>query len=106
MTQWDTISQGKPTTREEFLINIDPVGLHQDPITGTEQAAIRTGRFKLLLGNPGQNLQHVSRSIETKAKLEQVRSTNGSTVHDRMDGFHHLAILLLLHPLSRGQAPI
>lgn len=54
--QWDTISAGRPSPRTELLHNIDPMGLDSDPLTGTQQAALRSGPWKLLVGNPSQNV--------------------------------------------------
>jgi len=55
--QWATISHGAPAPRLELLHTIDPLGLDTgDPFTGTKQAAIRQGPWKLLVGAPGQNI--------------------------------------------------
>jgi len=55
--QWATISHGAPSSRLELLHAIDPLGLDTgDPLTGTKQAAIRQGPWKLILGAPGQNI--------------------------------------------------
>ena len=55
--QWATISHGAPAPRHELLHTIDALGLDTgDPLTGTKQAAIRQGPWKLLLGAPGQNI--------------------------------------------------
>lgn len=55
--QWATLSYGAPAPREEILHTIDPLGLDcGDPLTGTKQAALRQGPWKLLLGAPGQNI--------------------------------------------------
>ena len=61
--QWEMISQGKPSARTEILHTIDPIGLDVDTQTGTKQAAIRVGQYKLLVGNPSQNLQQVGRQV-------------------------------------------
>ncbi len=56
--QWPCISEGAPSSRTELLHTIDPMGLDTgDPLTGTKQAAIRRGPWKLLLGAPGQNVR-------------------------------------------------
>jgi len=54
--QWDTISAGRPSPRTELLHNIDPMGLDLDLVTGTKQAALRQGPWKILVGNPSQNV--------------------------------------------------
>jgi len=54
------IAFGSPSQRTAILHNIDPMGLDEDPWGGTQHAIIRVGRYKLLLGNPGQNLEQVS----------------------------------------------
>lgn len=55
--QWPTILDGTPSPRQELLHTIDPLGLarDEDPLTGTKQAALRQGPWKLILGAPGQN---------------------------------------------------
>lgn len=55
--QWAAISRGALPPRYELLHTIDPMGMDSgDPLTGTKQAAIRRGPWKLLLGAPGQNV--------------------------------------------------
>ncbi|XP_077999968.1 arylsulfatase I-like [Glandiceps talaboti] len=65
--QWETISQGAPTVRNEILYNIDPLyripslaKVGQDkwannPFNISMRAAIRVGEWKLLTGRAGNN---------------------------------------------------
>lgn len=66
--QWKTISEGKKSSRQEILHNIDPMSrpvgrrLKSSPFDNRIMAALRQGDWKLLTGNPGKG-QWQKRSI-------------------------------------------
>ncbi|XP_064616011.1 arylsulfatase B-like [Liolophura sinensis] len=59
--QWETISQGKPSSRQEILHNIDPLSkktgqpLRNASFDNTVRAALRVGDWKIITGGPGNS---------------------------------------------------